>query len=121
MNETMKIRWAWIFPVLFIYRPGMIFGFPAYNFGFVVLSDIGCQESASLPAHELVHTKQVIATLGLHCLLYYASKRYRYWAELMAYRASIKHGLDPALAAELMATCYNFDKKIKQIKIDLGG
>lgn len=118
---TFRIRWAWFIPVLFVYRPGLVLGFSAYNFGLVVVSDTGTMDSQNIPVHELMHTKQVIATLGLHCLLYYASKRYRYWAELMAYRASIKHGLDPALAAELMATCYNFDKKIKQIKIDLGG
>lgn len=118
---TFHVRWAWFIPVLFIYRPGLVLGFSAYNFGLVVISDTATIDSPNLPEHELVHTKQVLATLGLHCLLYYLSKRYRYWAEIMAYKASIRHGLDPALAAELMALCYGFDKQIKQIKTDLEG
>lgn len=116
---TTKIRWAWIFPVLFIYRPGLILGFPAYNFGLVVISDSACQESASIPDHELQHTKQIIATLGLHCILYFASRRYRYWAELKAYRTSIRNGLSVEVASAIMATSYGFDKTPQQIATDL--
>lgn len=118
---TFRIRWAWFIPVLFIYRPGKILGFSAYNFGLVVVSDSACQESASLPDHEIVHTKQVLATLGLHCIFYYASRQYRYWAELMAYRASIRAGLALEVAAAIMETSYGFKKSKVEIISDLQG
>jgi hypothetical protein len=115
----MSIHFAWFIPVLFLFRRGPTFGFHAYNFGLFVLVDEACRESENLPAHELEHTKQIITTLGLHALLYYTSLRYRYWAELRAYRQSIKHGLSVEVAAALMEIDYGFTQTPAEILADL--
>jgi hypothetical protein len=115
----MSVHFAWFIPVLFIYRRGPTFGFHAYNFGLVVLVDEACRESMNLPAHELEHTKQIIMTLGCHAILYYISRRYRYWAELRAYRQSIAHGLSVDVAAALMEVSYGFKQTPAEILADL--
>jgi hypothetical protein len=115
----MSIHFAWFIPVLFIYRRGQTFRFSAFNFVLLVLVDEACRESESLPAHEIEHTKQMLMTLGLHAILYFASRRYRYWSELRAYRQSIKHGLSIDVAAALMEANYGFDKQPAAILADL--
>jgi hypothetical protein len=111
----MMIHWAWCFPVLIVFRHGSVLGHCAYNFGFLVVMGREFRHSDDLIAHELTHTRQMIATLGAHSILYYCSMRYRFWSELHAYRASVRAGLSPEIAAHIMAHGYGFKKTSDEI------
>jgi hypothetical protein len=111
----MTIRWAWFIPVLIVFRHGSVLGHCAYNFGFLVIMGWEFRNSDDLMSHEIVHTKQIVMTLGMHVILYYACLRYRFWSELQAYKASIRAGLSPEIAAQLMATGYGFHKSSAEI------
>ena len=70
------------------------------------------KDDAGLHAHERVHVKQYIRTLGLHSLLYAVSKRYRFKAEVEAYARQLK--VDGSLInlrryAEYISLHYNLD------------
>jgi len=59
-------------------RGPVIFIRPKYR------NDIGILE------HEKVHRWQWILTLGIHSFLYLLIKRYRLWAEVMAYKKQLQ-------------------------------
>jgi hypothetical protein len=115
MMEYFTVRWAWFLPVLFVFRHGSVLGHCANNFGPLVIMGREFRYSGDLIEHELTHTKQIVMTCGLHAILYYCSKRYRFWSELRAYRASVRAGLSPEIAAQLMATGYGFNMTSAEI------
>ena len=48
------------------------------------------EDDVGLYKHELKHVKQWLCLYLFHSLLYKFSKKYRYWAELKAYRVQLK-------------------------------
>lgn len=72
------------------------------------------KDDAGLLAHEKVHVKQWLRTLGLHGLLYLMSDKYKLAAEVEAYKAQATSYPDdrrPQLAAHLAA---HYDLDITQ-------
>ena len=49
------------------------------------------RDDAGLCCHELTHVRQYFRTLGLHVFLYWLFERYRFEAELEAYKEQAKH------------------------------
>ena len=67
------------------------------------------QRDAGLMAHQKVHQRQWLRTLGLHSILYLIIPPYRLSCEVEAYRAQLRYyGGDKAdQFAEFIATKYN--------------
>lgn len=89
---------------------------------FVLISPIFKFDN-SIIVHELTHVRQWYATLGFHSLLYWLSKKYRYWSEFNAYLNMFKNSeidRDRSRYIELfsyqLANNYNIDVPIGTIR-----
>jgi hypothetical protein len=69
------------------------------------------QNDTGILAHELVHVRQWYRTLGLHGILYTASRRYRLASEVEAYREQLRHYNDDRSVqfADSISACYQLD------------
>ncbi len=70
---------------------------------FVIVIEKDANNFEATYHHELEHVKQFWMTLGLHGLFYLLSKRYKLWAEVQAYKQSIKYGVPVDRAARGLA------------------
>lgn len=67
--------------------------------------------------HELEHVKQWYTSFFTHNLRYKYRKKYRLWAEVSAYKQSIKHGRSlESCASGLMWKGYEFNLTLEQAK-----
>lgn len=104
----MFIRWAYIFPVLFLVRNRAI-RYTAQTYWFFVIIDTGSVTDEGLIQHELCHVKQCYRLPVIHVILYNFCKRYRYYAELQAFKISIKYGMEKYIAANKLSNDYNLN------------
>ncbi len=79
--------------------------------GPVILIRPAYRDDAGLLAHEKVHRRQWLRTLGMHSILYLLSRSYRLSAELEAYTEQARHYPDDRapLFAQYIATRYGLD------------
>lgn len=64
-----------------------------------------------LLAHEIVHVKQFYRTFGMHGILYLLSEKYRFNAEVEAYREQTRYGLSLVHAATFIVTKYRLGRR----------
>lgn len=57
--------------------------------------------------HEKCHVRQWWFTLGFHPLLYRFSKRYKFWAEVKAFKQQMKYHPNPWWYAQVLAERYD--------------
>lgn len=115
----MKFFFKYYIPILFIPKKGNILGFEAYNFGFIIICNSDFQNDLSIVNHELKHSEQFFKSFGAHIFLYYFSKKYRYKAELAAYKVSVQYGMIIENAATMLINCYNVNISKEQCLKDL--
>lgn len=92
-------------------------GSAGFTVGPIVLIKDGYEADIGLVEHELTHVRQFWWSFGLFLILYLLSKRYRFQAEVEAYRVQLyTYGLDPLgrdrlarLFANFIATRYSLD------------
>lgn len=94
--------------------------FSAVSLGIAILILPEYKDNEALVQHELTHCRQFYRTLGLHALLYWLSKKWRYKSELEAWRVQID--INPKawdLAVKMLLNSYNLDRTEQEIKRDL--
>jgi hypothetical protein len=66
--------------------------------------------------HELVHVRQWLWTLGMLPLLYWLFPRFKFWAEVQAYRVQAQYYADDRrlLFAKFISTKYGLDVSIER-------
>lgn len=78
------------------------------TYGPVILIRKDCKDDKGLYQHELVHVKQWWMTLGIHSILYKFIRKYRFWAELKAYKKQLKYSPNKtAVFAHYIWSMYN--------------
>ena len=119
-----KIKFVYGFlPALVFYVDKLKSGFAGFTNAFVVRILKSKINDRSILEHELTHVKQWYRTLGLHGILYLVSKKYRYRAELEAYRHQLKFVKNKYLSADRFASYisrkYNLNVPKSKALIDL--
>jgi len=86
-----------IIPIPVFYVEKVRDGFAGVSYGFFIKIAEKYKDDIGLLNHELHHCKQFYATGGVvHAFLYAFVSRYKYWAELTAYRVQLKSAVDDA-------------------------
>jgi hypothetical protein len=68
------------------------------------------KDDVGLLAHEKLHVKHFLLSLGLSAILYRFSKRYRLWSEVQCYRVQLRYSPNDAeLFASFIAERYDLD------------
>ena len=123
--QDVTVVWQRVFgwipvPVFFI-GAGRLDPFAGRACGVLVAIDERYRADVGLLRHELVHVRQFYRTAGLHAVLYLLSKKYRYRAEIEAYREQLRvSGQHHALTfASFLASRYGLNISIDQALADL--
>jgi len=120
----MKIKFVYGILPAFIFYVKTLGDFAAgRSNGFIIRVVEKYKDDEGLLEHELQHCRQFYRTLGIHGLLYKFSKKYRYEAEVEAYRIQLKYCQDKKASirkfAEFLSTKYNLDVTKTKALIDL--
>jgi hypothetical protein len=95
------------YPLVFYTNRGVPKGHAACARGPIVLIRPEYRGDLGLLAHELAHVSLWFLTLGTNALWYRISRRYRLWAEGLAYRVQLQYSPGNAkLFAGFLATRY---------------
>lgn len=88
--------------------------------GPVILIRPSYKGDLGLLEHERVHVRQWWRTCGLHSVMYAFSKKYRYQAEIEAYREQLKFSPEELLTfAVFIYNKYGLNVKLEQVMKDL--
>lgn len=102
-----------IIPIPIFYVETMEGGFAGKSHGFFIRIKADCKDDIGLLQHELTHCKQHYRTFLLHGCLYLFSQKYRYRAEIEAYRVQLQYSSNKERSAikfaNFIATKYNID------------
>lgn len=127
INTNMIIRFVYkVFPVPVFYVDSLPNGYSGF-FQAIIIPIVkikkGCEEDIGLLEHELEHCRQYIRLPVVHSLLYKLVPRYRYWAELQAYRHQLDFSDDRERSAnhfaKFLAKNYDLDISVEKAKEDL--
>lgn len=122
----MKIRFVYRFlPVLIVYN-ATIFNyvyksFDGFSFGlfiFIKPKQRDKQLELALIEHELTHTKQTYRWLGINCILYRYSKRWRKKYEVEAHRQQLNYAPSEIEYLSInLSTKYDLDISVEEAKV----
>jgi hypothetical protein len=80
----------------------------------------GWENTSWLIEHEKLHLKEQKEKGQLRWLFkYLTNSEFRYWAEVRAYKVSIKHGLNPEKAIWWIYNNYRLNVSKNQVRADL--
>jgi len=72
---------------------GTVVCFPLIPFTWIKIR-LSEKNNKGLLMHEIEHAKQHLKTLTLHPILYSISKKYKFWAEVQAYKKQLEYSTD---------------------------
>ena len=90
--------------------------FHAVSLGLFVLIRPDKKDNEPLIEHELQHCRQCWRTLWIHGVIYFTSKRYRFYSEVDAFAQQIKVGGSYQNAVHNIKHNYKLDVREKEIE-----